>query len=52
MQNSDERFGSYCMVEQRRLWQVCAYAQTCLSHLCLHTQSMEVEKDSQQKLDV
>ena len=44
-------FGTYRFTEQRRLWWVCAYAQTRHSLPCLHTQSMDVDEGSGQNLD-
>ena len=44
--------GTYRIVEQRRLWWVCAFAQTCQSLRCSHTQSMDVDWDWDQNLDI
>ena len=55
MQESDETaedFVPYHTVKQRRLRQVCAYTKTHQSLPCYHTQSMDVDEDSDQSLDL
>ena len=46
------RYLSQCIVEQRKLRQVCANAQTRQSLRCLHNQSMDVDGDSEQNYDI
>ena len=41
---------TYHIFKQRRLRQVCTYVQTDQSFPCLHTQSMDVDENSDQHL--
>ena len=44
-------FGTFRLSEQRRLRQVCAYAQTRQCLCCSHTQGMDVDEDLDQTLE-
>ena len=44
--SSTQHFDTYSIIEQQRLKQVCACAQTCQSLPCSHTHSMDTVEDS------
>ena len=44
-------FGTFGIIEQRRIRRFCAYAQTRQSLRCSHTQSSDINPDSDQKSD-
>ena len=44
--------GKNRIVDQRRLKRACAIAQTRQSLRCSHTQSIDIDEDSDQKIDL
>ena len=47
---STRDYGTYSIVKQIRLWRACPNANLHLSLCCLHTQSMDVDKDLDQSI--
>ena len=43
---------TYRIAKRRRLRRVCTYVKTCLSLRCLYAQSMDIDEDNGQNLDL